>query len=87
MIERHLWSLIVAIPVLMLTRWMAKSIPYKKQVKFFCKIKFFQGFFCEDLEIRLPLYDDTVDINDMFKGMIVISIVMVIKNFKSINLF
>ncbi|KAL3098035.1 hypothetical protein niasHT_027580 [Heterodera trifolii] len=46
---RHLWNLLLSLPVLMALRAVAKSTPYARQ-----------GFFCNDNEIRFPNVPDTM---------------------------
>lgn len=47
--HRHVWNLLLSVPVLFFLRLLAKSTPYAKQ-----------GFFCNDNEIRYPYVHDTV---------------------------
>ncbi|CAD5230411.1 unnamed protein product [Bursaphelenchus okinawaensis] len=64
MISQHVFSVLVALPFLVVLKYLARLVPYEKQ-----------GFFCDDNEIRLPYREDTIGTNTM---LVVFGIVAVI---------
>uniref|UniRef100_A0A1I7S9Q8 AcidPPc domain-containing protein n=1 Tax=Bursaphelenchus xylophilus TaxID=6326 RepID=A0A1I7S9Q8_BURXY len=67
MISRHVFSVIVALPILVLCKYLANLVPYEKQ-----------GFFCDDNEIRLPYKEDTIGSYTMLFLFAVIAVVLMI---------
>uniref|UniRef100_A0A914H1J0 Phosphatidic acid phosphatase type 2/haloperoxidase domain-containing protein n=1 Tax=Globodera rostochiensis TaxID=31243 RepID=A0A914H1J0_GLORO len=64
---RHVWNLLLSLPVLATLRAVAKSMPYARQ-----------GFFCNDNEIRYPNVSDTMPSNLLDLIFAIVSLLVVV---------